>query len=110
VSERKVTDLVVIDVAGASGFADYIIIMSGSSDRQVISTAKHIDESLSRRQFHPLGIEGLNEGRWVLMDFGDIVIHVFLDTARSFFDLEGIWADAPRTWYDETGSVITDTQ
>ena len=109
-SERKVTDLVVIDVAGTSGFADYIIIMSGSSDRQVISTAKHIDESLSKRAFHPLGIEGLNEGRWVLMDFGDIVIHVFLDTARTFFDLEGVWADAPRTWYDETGTAITDKQ
>jgi len=110
VSEKKVTDLVVIDVAGASGFADYLIIMSGSSDRQVISTAKHIDESLSKRNVHPLGIEGLTEGRWVLMDFGDIVIHVFLDTARAFFDLEGIWPDAPRTWYDETGTIITERQ
>jgi len=110
VSERKVSDLVVLDVAGTSGFADYIIIMSGSSDRQVISTAKHIDESLSKRSFHPLGIEGLNEGRWVLMDFGDIVIHVFLEEIRAFFDLEGIWSDAPRTWYDETGAVVTDRE
>jgi len=110
VSERKVSDLVVLDVAGTSGFADYIIIMSGSSDRQVISTAKHIDESLSKRSFHPLGIEGLNEGRWVLMDFGDIVIHVFLEEIRAFFDLEGIWSDAPRTWYDETGAAVTDKE
>jgi len=84
--------------------------MSGASDRQVISTAKHIDETLSRRDIHPLGIEGLNEGRWVLMDFGDIVIHIFLDTARSFFDLEGIWADSPRTRYDETGKAMSDEE
>jgi ribosome-associated protein len=95
-------------VAGTSGFADYIIIMSGSSDRQVISTAKYIDESLSKRAIHPLGIEGLSDGRWVLMDFGDIVIHVFLEEIRAFFDLEGIWSDAPRTRYDETGAVVTD--
>ena len=106
--EGKVKDLVVLDVRGISSFADYIIIMTGTSDLHVIRTARHIEERLSGDNVRPLGIEGITEGRWVLMDYGDVIIHIFLDAVRLFYDLEGLWHDVPKTRYDERGEVMTD--
>lgn len=103
---RKVKDLVVLDVRNTSTITDFIVIMSGTSDRQVIGIAEHIEETMSKEKIHPLGTEGMREGRWVLMDYGDVVIHVFLEPVRFFFDIEGIWSDVPQTRYDERGEVI----
>jgi ribosome-associated protein len=84
--------------------------MSGTSDRQVIRTAEHIEEALSKEKIRPLGKEGVSEGRWVLMDYGDVVIHIFQEPIRLFYDLEGIWSDAPRTRYDEKGEAIREKE
>ncbi len=93
--ERKVKDLVVIDLMGMSSFFDYVIIMSGTSDRQIIRTAEHIKETLSKEKIYSLGIEGQREGQWVLMDYNDVIVHLFLEPVRLFYDLEGLWPDAP---------------
>lgn len=98
-----------LDVRNFSGFTDYIVIMTGTSDLHVIRTAQHIEQTLSVKSVRPIGVEGTNEGRWVLMDYGDVIIHIFLDTVRLFYDLEGLWHDVPKVRYDENGNVISDT-
>jgi len=70
--------------------------MSGSSSRQVKAIAEEIEETLSRHKVEPHHIEGETEGRWILMDYGDTVVHVFLDTTREYYNLDRLWGDAPR--------------
>jgi ribosome-associated protein len=94
--DHKAIDLAILEVKNLSSFADYFVISSGNSDRQVQAIASHIEEKLGKRGLHPLGIEGKREGRWVLLDYGDVVIHIFYDPIREFYDLERLWSDAPR--------------
>lgn len=93
---KKASDVVVIDVQGITSVADFFILCSGSSNRQVSAIAEHIQKELKNNNIKPLSIEGIKEGQWVLLDYGHIIIHVFYDTVRSFYNLEGLWADAPR--------------
>jgi len=93
---RKALDLVMLDVEGLTSLADIFIICSGRSNRQVSAIAEFIRTDLKKSGLSPLSVEGLKEGHWVLMDYGHVVIHVFYDPVRSFYDLEGLWADAPR--------------
>lgn len=99
-------NLVVLDARDVSTFTDFIVIMSGTSDRQVIRTCGHIEESLAKEKIFPIGIEGKSEGRWVLMDYGGVVIHIFQESVRLFYDLEGLWPEIPKTRYDERGRII----
>jgi ribosome-associated protein len=93
---RKAFDVVVLDVGELTSLADTFIICSGRSNRQVTAIADYIRSDLKKKGVKPLSIEGLKEGHWVLMDYGSVVIHVFYDPVRNFYDLEGLWADAPR--------------
>jgi ribosome-associated protein len=93
---KKALDIVVLDVSGLTSLADTFIICSGRSNRQVTAIADYIRTDLKKQGVAPLSVEGLQEGHWVLMDYGDIVIHVFYDDVRRFYDLEGLWSDAPR--------------
>ncbi|UCG80230.1 MAG: ribosome silencing factor [Desulfobacterales bacterium] len=92
----KAFDVVVLDLHGLASFADTFIICSGRSHRQVSAIAEFVEENLKAKGIKPLGIEGLREGHWVLMDYGDVVIHVFFEPIRTFYDLEGLWSDARR--------------
>ncbi len=94
--EKKAKDLVILNVKEISAFADYFIICSGTSDRQVRAVAGAIQEKLKLAEILPLGIEGESAGQWVLMDYDDVIIHIFLDTVRTFYDLERLWSEAPR--------------
>jgi ribosome-associated protein len=94
--DRKVIDLVILEVKDLSSFTDYFLICSGNSDRQVQAVAAHVEERLSQEGLHPLGMEGKREGRWVLLDYGDVVVHVFYHPVREFYDLERLWSEAPR--------------
>ena len=80
--------------------------MTGTSDLHAIRTAQHIQETLSAQGIRPIGVEGTTEGRWVLMDYGDVIIHIFLEPVRHFYDIEGLWHEVPRTRYDEMGLVV----
>ena len=93
---KKALDVVMLDVDGLTSLADTFIICSGRSNRQVTAIAEFIRTDLKKKGIKPLSIEGLKEGHWVLMDYGNVVIHVFYDPVRRFYDLEGLWADAPR--------------
>jgi len=92
--DRKAMDLVILEVKDLSSFTDYFVICSGNSDRQVQAIATHAEEELGKEGLHPLGIEGKREGRWVLLDYGEVVIHVFYHPVREFYDLESLWSGA----------------
>lgn len=93
---KKALDVVLLDVRDLTSLSDTFIICSGRSNRQVTAIAEHIRTDLKKQGLAPLSIEGLKDGHWVLMDYGHVVIHVFYDTVRRFYDLEGLWSDAPR--------------
>lgn len=99
--ERKATELVVLDLTGISSATDFFLIASGSSDTQVRSIADHIVEVLRAEGVRPGHVEGVEGGRWVLIDYIDFVVHVFHPLARSFYQLEGLWGDAPRRDLDD---------
>jgi ribosome-associated protein len=94
--DKKSLDVVIIDVRGMTSYADYFVIASGESERQVSATAEHIREQLKLGGVSPVGSEGFESGHWVLLDYGEVVAHLFQTEARAFYDLEGLWSDAPR--------------
>jgi ribosome-associated protein len=103
--KRKAKNLTILNVKEVSSFADYFIICSGTSDRQVQSIAASIRENLKEYGIIPLGIEGESLGKWVLMDYEDVIIHVFYEPIREFYDIERLWPDAPRM---EVGDELTE--
>jgi ribosome-associated protein len=90
--EKKATDIVVLDVRGICTFTDYIIICTGMSDRQIKAMAEHVMENFGK----PFGKEGIEQGRWVLLDYIDVVIHIFQDEVRHYYDMESMWFEAKR--------------
>ena len=94
--DKKAVGLEILDVAGRVDYADFLVLMSGRSDRHTASLAHGIEEALNKKGRRALSIEGLPHANWVLMDYGDVVVHVFQDDVRSTYDLEGLWMDAQR--------------
>ncbi len=94
--EKKAENVKILDLTDLSGFTDYFVICSGMSDRQVKSIADSVEGVMDSSGHTLLSNKGYTEGRWVLMDLGDVVVHVFLDALREYYDLENLWADAPR--------------
>jgi len=93
---KKAFGVVVLDVHDLTSIADAFIICSGRSNRQVTAIAENIRTFLKEQGKKPINVEGIREGHWVLMDYGHVIIHVFYDSVRRFYDLEGLWADAER--------------
>lgn len=91
----KARDLVVMDLRGLHDATDYFLVGSGTSDAHVRGVAHAVLDALARHGQHPHHVEGLPSGRWVLLDFVDFVVHLFHPEARSFYQLERLWADAP---------------
>ena len=96
VLDKKAKDVLILDVRGMTSYADYLVLASGESDRQVTAIADHIDERLKAQGTRPLGHEGRETGTWVLLDYGEVVVHLFFTEVRASYDLDGLWADAPR--------------
>jgi len=95
-SDKKGENIVLMDMRNISPITDFFIIASGGSDRQLKAIIEHIGEETKRTYNMPVWhVEGDPEGGWVLMDYGDVVVHVFLPEKRSYYDLEGLWRDAP---------------
>lgn len=103
---KKAMDLVVLDVRKLSSIADVFIICSGRSNRQVMAIAEHIQVDLKKHGIKPLSVEGKKEGHWVLLDYGHVIIHVFYEPVRSFYDLEGLWIDAEKIETKSMGENI----
>jgi ribosome-associated protein len=94
--DKKATDVLILQVAPLTSVADYLVIGSADSDRQASAIADHIDGILSRSGSKPLSIEGMRSSQWVLMDFGDVIVHIFRQDVRKHYALERLWADAKR--------------
>jgi ribosome-associated protein len=99
--DKKALDLVVIDVSGLTSIGDYLVICTGRSDRQVQSIAQAVEEALGAAGARPVSIEGIRRGQWVLLDSGDVIVHVFHQPIREFYDLERLWEHAPRVQLPE---------
>lgn len=94
--DTKADDVVILDVRGMSSFTDYFVVMSGHSTRHVQGLAETIESELRSKRVRTSKAEGLQEAMWVLLDFDDVVVHIFYQDQREFYDLEGLWHDAPR--------------
>ena len=97
---KKASNLVVLEIKELTSFTDYFIVCSGRSDRQVQGIAYAIEESMKKEGIYPLGIEGFSEAKWILLDYNDVIVHVFYEPIRDFYDLESLWAEAPRVEVD----------
>lgn len=94
--EKQALATEIIDVTGKVDYTDYIVICSGRSARQVEAIATGVEATLAKASVRPLGVEGREANQWVLMDYGNVIVHVFEDNTRGFYDLEGLWIDAVR--------------
>jgi ribosome-associated protein len=94
--DKKAYDLVILEVGPLTSVADYFVICTGRSDVQVQSICRAVEEALAKGKVRPLAIEGYEYGQWVLVDFGDVIVHIFYETVRDFYNLERLWSQAPR--------------
>jgi ribosome-associated protein len=103
-SDKLGADTVILEVGQVLAITDAFVITSGANSRQVRTIAEEVEKAVKADDGPtPLRIEGLDDARWVLLDYGDFVVHVFLDEARRYYDLERLWSDAPRVHWDEGG-------
>lgn len=106
-SAKKASDPVILDVGPVLAICDYFVIASGSNDRQVRAICDEIESEVRQAGGgSPIRVEGLADGRWVLLDYGDFVAHIFLDEAREYYDLERLWADAARVPFEAPAAVV----
>ncbi|MGO9830089.1 MAG: ribosome silencing factor [Myxococcaceae bacterium] len=94
--DKKALEVVLLDVRGMTSYADWFVLGSGESERQVSATAEYLREKLREEGFRTIGTEGFETGHWVLLDYGEVVVHLFSTEVRAFYDLDGLWADAPK--------------
>ena len=113
--DKKAYDLVLLDVTKHTSVADYFLICTGRSDTQVQAIARHVEENLGAAGVKTLSMEGYPRGQWVLVDFADVVVHVFYQPIREFYDLEGLWMKAPQVelpepYLSQARSFVTGTE
>ncbi|MDD5448987.1 MAG: ribosome silencing factor [Candidatus Omnitrophica bacterium] len=100
--DKKAQEIIALDLRKASNLCDYFFICSAGSTRQAKAIADGIIESLKKKKVRPWHIEGYNEGRWVLLDYNTVVVHILHNEARSFYKLERLWGDAPHVTFPKT--------
>ena len=99
--ERKAIDLVLFEVGKLTSVTDYFLIASGRSSRQVQGIAEHLEKRMKEEGFTAFGIEGKSDGHWILLDYSEVVVHLFYQPVREVYDLEGLWIEAPRVKIDK---------
>ena len=104
--DLKANDVVVLDVHGVTDMTDFFVIASGTSDTHVRSMAEHVLEELRKEGTRADHVEGVQQGRWVLLDYVDMVIHIFHPTLREFYQLERLWSDAAVVAVDQQQGVL----
>lgn len=97
---KKAMEIIALDLRGLSSVADVFILCHGRSHRQVSAIAEFVRTELKKQRLMPLNVEGIAEGHWVLLDYGHVIIHVFYEPVRRFYNLEGLWVDARRINFD----------
>jgi ribosome silencing factor RsfS/YbeB/iojap len=108
--DKKAFNVRILDVRKISSLTDFLVLASGSSDRQVKAAAESVNLGLKKEHgTMPIGMEGLNDGRWALIDYGDVMVHVFHEPVRLFYDLDGLWCDAEEVPVLESVSAFAQT-
>lgn len=101
--DKKALDPLVLDLRGISSVAEFFVILTGTSNRHVQAVADNVMEAFKAVGIKPMGEEGLRDGKWVLLDYVEVVVHVFLEPVREYYDIERLWIDAPRLDLDDPG-------
>jgi ribosome-associated protein len=102
--EMKATDLTILDVRGLTSFCDWFVLCNGSNSRQMQAISNNILRQFKKNLgLQPMGVEGANSSKWVLIDLGDVIVHVFERDMRGYYDLDGLWIDAPRVAPEDLG-------
>ena len=102
--DLRAQEIVVIDLRGITSVCDFFVIATGGSSRLMRAVVEEINKTFKKEAWPPLGTEGARDDHWILADYGDLVVHVFQPDARELYDLEGLWADAPRVdWHEVLG-------
>ena len=94
--DKKALGPVLIDLVDSQSYTDYLLVASAVGPRAVRAIAEHVEKIMAEQGYTPLGVEGIREGRWALLDYGELVFHVFDQPLREFYDIEGMWFDAPK--------------
>lgn len=102
-AEKKGEDILVLDLRELTLVTDYFVICTGTTTIQIKAIAEAVEEAMSQEGCHPLGREGLEDGRWVLLDYGDVVVHLFAPEERKYYKLERLWGDAERVEWEQKG-------
>jgi ribosome-associated protein len=103
--DRKAADLAILDLRDISSIADFFVICTGRSDVHVRAICNRVEEKLADQDERPVAREGVAHGRWALLDYGDVVVHVFQPESRTFYDLERLWSHAPRFTSASTSAI-----
>ena len=104
--ELKALNTVVIDLRGRVSYTDFVIVTTGTSERHVNALAKRVDTAMREAERPPMGSEGTEQGKWALLDYGDIIVHIFHQDARKDYDLERMWSEAPRLDLEDAPSDL----
>jgi len=99
-NDKKARDIRVIDISKLTTIASYFVIASGTSVSHIRSLADNVEEKLSEMDVHPLQVEGYNSARWILLDYNDMVVHIFHEEDRAYYDLERLWQDGQEVFFD----------
>lgn len=102
---KKAADIKVLDISSVTTMADYFVICQGNSPAQMKAIAEEIEEKLSAEGIHPIGREGMNTAYWILMDYSDVIVHIFSGESRGFYSIENLWSDAAEV---DISSIITE--
>jgi ribosome-associated protein len=94
--QKKPRDPLLLEVKESCSFADFFLILSGTSTRQTQALSGHLEETLRKQGIRLRGIEGVETGQWILMDYDEVIVHIFFESIRGFYDLEGLWLESPR--------------
>jgi ribosome-associated protein len=104
--EKKAKEPIVLELMGLSDIADFFVIASGTSERHVKTVAENVELGMKKRGVTPFSSEGYDEGRWVIIDYGDVIVHVFLEQLRELYDLESLWIEGKRYRPDEENKIL----
>jgi ribosome-associated protein len=103
VIDRGAEEIVILDLIGRTSYCDYLVLCNGTNARQVSAIASRTVRAVRDLGVRPLGVEGLDTGRWALIDLSDVIVHVFDGAMRGYYDIDGLWVDAPRLSVESLG-------
>jgi ribosome-associated protein len=104
--EKKAIEVLLLDLAGLTDIADFFVLASGTSERHVRTIAESVQTGMKEKEMPPLSAEGYDQGRWIVLDYGDVVLHAFLEPLRELYDLESLWIEAARYKTDEENKIL----